>query len=57
MNAATPDFTISTRRHNDDEERFGLVANPDGSVDVPITDPTKYSRTPQLPGTTTQNRT
>jgi single-strand DNA-binding protein len=39
MNTPAPgDFTISPRQYTDDEAWFGLRANPDGTVNVPITD-------------------
>lgn len=49
MSTPTPDFTISSRQFNDDDAWFGLVANPAGSVNVPITDPYQVLPDPAAP--------
>lgn len=39
MDTLTPrDFTISSRQFDEDQEWFGLVANPSGVINVPFTD-------------------
>jgi single-strand DNA-binding protein len=49
MSTPTPDFTISPRQQDDDDAWFGLVANPAGSVNVPITDPYQVLPDPAAP--------
>ncbi|MDR7161791.1 single-stranded DNA-binding protein [Arthrobacter sp. BE255] len=40
MDTLTPrDFTISSRQFDEDQEWFGLHANPSGDINVPATDP------------------
>lgn len=40
MDTLTPrDFTISSRQFDEDQEWFGLRANPSGTINVPVTDP------------------
>lgn len=40
METLTPrDFTISSRQFDEDQEWFGLTANPSGAINVPTTDP------------------
>jgi single-strand DNA-binding protein len=49
MSIPMPDFTISPRQYRDDDAWFGLVANPAGSVNVPITDPYQVLPDPAAP--------
>jgi hypothetical protein len=49
MSIPMPDFTISPRQYSDDDAWFGLVANPAGSVNVPITDPYQLLSDPAAP--------
>lgn len=47
MDTLTPrDFTISSRQFDEDQDWFGLHANPSGNIDVPITDPYQPAEIP-----------
>lgn len=49
MSTPTPDFTISPRQFSEDDAWFVLIANPDGSVNVPISDPYQMLPDPAAP--------